>query len=371
MSTTSARSRRPTVYDVAHAAGVSTATVSRYFSSPDVLAPPTRDRVAEAVSQLGYVQNAAARRLAGARPGMIALCLPDSGDDEPPIDLTPSTGVARILTDTAAEPDNAFYYSELLWGVETEARNNGLALTVLFERHEALMHRLTRMSGQLEGAVIVDSAMAGAGLPPWAEELPGVLVATSAGSPGLPTVRCDNAAGVRAVVAHLVEQHGNSALQFVAGPADSPDSSARFAGYCAGLAEHGLPVPNQPEWRGDFTRPTAFELGRRILATGTLPEAFVCANDQTALGVMDALQRAHVPVPDQVKIIGFDDIAAARWSKPSLTTVHQPMTMLGRAAVSVLMGRIAADRPVADLTLPVDLVVRSSCGCTRQAEPAS
>ncbi len=355
----------PTVYDVAQHANVSIATVSRYFSAPHKLASHTRDRVASAISELGYVQNSAARRLAGGRTGTVALCLPDFGDDEPDIDLTVSDGRVRTLnqpTDSAENGD--LYYSEILLGAEMECRRNDLALTVLIDRDEALEERLSRLGRQVDGMVVVAPALSDAKVAELGRKMPIVLLAARERDPGVDTARCDNAAGMAALTSHLLDAHGVREAVFIAGPEQSPDSASRFQGFCRSLAEHGLPAPDGPLWRGDFTRAGGADAARRILAAGPVPEALVCANDQTALGVLTVLSELGLRPPNDVLVTGFDDISAARWTSPPLTTVRQPMLMLGRAAVSLLLHRddTLGTRP-ANLTLPVDLVIRHSCGC--------
>jgi LacI family transcriptional regulator len=178
-------------------------------------------------------------------------------------------------------------------------------------------------------------------------------------------ISVDNAAGMRALTAHLIAEHGLRELAFIGGPSDAPDDAERFLGYCAALAEAGLPVPAGPAVRGDFTRDTARELARTMLAAGEVPRALVCSNDQTALGFLDELTAAGIDVPGRVALTGIDAGLAAQ---PTLTTVRQPMLELGRAAVERLRRRMA-DRtlPPATINLPVRVLLRRSCGCTAGA----
>lgn len=356
---------KPTVYDVAEQAQVSIATVSRYFSAPEKLASGTRERVGRVVERLGYVQNSAARRLAGGATGTVALCLPDYGDEDPALDLTPSDGSVPVLRrppDSAEDSD--LYYSEILLGAEMESRRNARALTVLIDRDAALEERLSALDGQVDGMVVVAPALADERVEALGHRLPIVLVAARGGEPHVDSVRCDNAAGMHALTGHLIDDHGLRNVEFVAGPDDSPDSHSRFEGFRRALGERGLPVPEAPRWRGHFTRAGGADAGRALLEAGRLPDAVVCANDQMALGVLGVLNEAGIRVPDDVAITGFDDISAARWAHPALTTVRQPMLALGRAAMALLQQRITS--PEGDsrlLTLPVQLVLRASCGC--------
>ena len=357
---------KPTVYDVAEQARVSIATVSRYFSAPEKLASGTRERVARAVQVLGYVQNSAARRLAGGATGTVALCLPDFGDEDPDLDLTPSDGAVTVLhrpPDSAEESD--LYYSEILLGAEMESRRNSRALTVLIDRDGALEERLAALDGQIDGMVVVAPALSDQRVEALGRRLPIVLIAARGDEPGVDSVRCDNAAGMEALTAHLLDVHRPRTLEFVAGPDDSRDSHSRFQGFRRALAARGLAVPDAPQWRGSFTRAGGAEAGRQLLERGDLPQALVCANDQMALGVLSVFNEAGVRAPQDVAVTGFDDISAARWAHPSLTTVRQPMLTLGRAAMALLQKRIASrgTDPML-LTLPVQLVLRRSCGCS-------
>jgi LacI family transcriptional regulator len=173
-----------------------------------------------------------------------------------------------------------------------------------------------------------------------------------------------NEAGAHEVTTHLLNQHGYAEIGFVAGPPDSPDSASRFDGYRRAMTERGLTVPEHAEWHGDFTTAGGRGVTADILARGRPPRALVCANDQTAIGVMTALRQAGLQVPADVAVTGFDGIQLGEHLRPSLTTVVQPMREFGQAAVRLLEERMddgsALPRTV---ELGVRLAVRASCGC--------
>jgi LacI family transcriptional regulator len=362
---------RPTVYDVAREAGVSIASVSRYFSHPDALSARTRDRVAGAVTDLGYVQNAAARGLAGGRNETIALCLPDFDAPEEPLDLSESDGTVQVVRgESATAGSPSLFFNQVLSGLEVEARDRGLAVTVVIGRgaDPSLDATLERLVGRVDGVVAVAGSLTSPQIQMLSAQVPVVLIADAGAEPNVDHIRSDNVAGMQALVRHLLDEHGVRRPAFLAGPVDSPDSLIRFEAYRGVLEERGMTIPAEPLLVGDFTQPGGRRLGERVLEARergeTMPDALVCANDQTALGVMGALGNAGIRVPQDVIVTGYDGTLLARHSHPSLTTVAQSMPTLGRAALVRLDARMANRvRPGHDLTMPVRLVLGASCGC--------
>lgn len=389
---------RPTVYDVAAEAGVSIATVSRYFSNPDAVAARTRDRVSAAVTALGYVQNSAARRLAGGNNETIALCLPDFDEPDTPLNLSASDGTVATVRgeDAFGAGADGLFFGEIIRGVEVEARRLGVAVTIVIGRvgDPELDARLRRLMGRVDGVVAVAGSLSGPQVEMLARQMPVALTSDAGSEPGVDHVRTDNDAGMYAMTSHLLETHDVRRPVFLAGPEESPDSSVRFDAYRRSLGDHGVPVPQVPDLSGDFTRTAGRHMGVRLLSQGLsgqddAPDAIVCANDQTALGVMDVLGSAGVRIPEDVAVTGYDGTVLAQYSQPPLTTVEQSMEALGRAAFVRLAARIAdrhheegaaddagdsatGERAVVGeqsvpsdnvLILPVRLLLRASCGC--------
>jgi LacI family transcriptional regulator len=169
---------------------------------------------------------------------------------------------------------------------------------------------------------------------------------------------------MRALVRHLVHDHGYRTIGYVSGRSDSPDNRARASVFEAEAVTAGAEILNGHEWQGDYSAAGGAKVITSLLESGRrLPRAIVCANDQTALGVMHALARNGVNVPDKVAVTGFDDVPVARHLHPPLTTVRQPMLELGATAFDVLYSRITAGKGEAEVVLPVQLVLRQSCGC--------
>jgi LacI family transcriptional regulator len=175
-----------------------------------------------------------------------------------------------------------------------------------------------------------------------------------------------NETGAYQVTAHLADTHGYASLGFIAGPPDSPDSGRRLDGFrraTAGLASRQASLP---VYHGDFTTAGGWRVAEQIIASSSVPRALVCANDQTAIGVMASLQHAGLSVPGDVAVTGFDGIQLGRHLRPSLTTVVQPMAALGDTAVTMLKDRIGGTAlPQRTVELPVRLELRASCGCAQ------
>jgi len=165
---------------------------------------------------------------------------------------------------------------------------------------------------------------------------------------------------------HLIKDHGRTRLAFIGGGADSPDSHARFLGYQQALRAAGLPVPAEPDTRGNFTQADGRLATERLLARAELPQAMVFANDQMAIGALETMADKGIRVPNDVAVVGFDGIPLGRVVRPALTTVTQPMRKLGEAAVDLLVERLTQpDRDPRSVMLPVTQTRRTSCGCTR------
>lgn len=367
--------KTPTVYDVAQRAGVSIATVSRVLRRPDDVRAQTRAVVHAAIRELGYVPSASARGLAARHTGVLGLCFPDVDGIDDVADLPAPVAVGaqvEVVPDHTPSPGSRWtnlYIAEVMRGAELEAWRHALAVMISVPRGPQREQLVSDLAGRVDGLAVLAATIPDDVLARIARRIPVVVMAGPPRDDGLDHIGVDNAAGVRAVVDHLVRDHGYTDLAFVGGPDASPDARDRFAAFRAALAANGLPAPEAPLLAGDFTRTTARTLAAGLVrdhrATGRpLPRALVCGNDQTALGVLDVLHDAGVDVPGTVALTGFDGIDATQVSVPRLTTVSQPMLDLGRAAVELLRRRIT-DRttPTSAVNLPVRVLLRESCGC--------
>ncbi|MCI1219672.1 MAG: LacI family transcriptional regulator [Bifidobacterium sp.] len=363
--------KKPTVYDVAHEAGVSIATVSRALRTPHSVRPNTRKAIELAIKRLGYVPSGSAQSLAARRTNSIGLFLPNIDELDSLSDFQLTTiDQAEVVVDPPRTPSmrpDSFYFDSLLRGCELEAWRQGLSLMVNIGlgRTDTDVSRLVNdMSGKVDGLIVMARSVPERVLEPLRRHLPLVMVANAPSDheEEFDLVRVSNRKGMSALVRHLVKAHHVSQIAYMAGPDDSPDNHKRYEGFCEGLRDCGLNPEAAPIYRGQFSQVIACTITKSLIAQDSLPEALVCANDQMALGAMTALSRAGVPVPGRVIITGFDGISETEATEPRLTTVRQPIVDLGRAAVSTLVKRMSApgDPPIST-ELPVTVLLRESC----------
>ena len=339
-----------TLFDVARLAGVSTATVSRVVHGQDRVRETTRIRVQQAIEELGYVPDGAAQSLSRRRKDVIGLVCVERHEQQYDI-----------------ENMNLLFYDEVLRGVEAQIRNHewSLLITFLQGANDPSYTRIESFTGKVDGILIAEGIVPSPFIERLAARVPVVIFAGTPHEQAVDVVAADNLSGSAAEVTHLIRDHGKRRLFWVHGPADSPDSRERRHGL-----DYVLRANPQCEltgfYEGFYSVESGEKAGESLLAMPgrELPDAIVSANDQMAIGVVKALARAGLRVPEDVAVVGFDDIFPGSLCDPPLTTVHQPMRLLGQRACARLLERIAnpALRPATEL-LPTELVLRSSCGC--------
>ena len=347
---------QPTIYDVARHAGVSIASVSRVLNGRRNPLPDTRERVMQAVAELGFIPDGAARALSARLKeivGVVYRRVPRAEAGEPAF----------------TEEDESLQFADVInRGIEVAAQRAGCNL--LISSGDANDHdagsRILALARKCDGLILHDQVLE-----------PGQLgrvsrharVVTLAGVPTGTTanVRGDNAGGMRELIRHLAEDHGYRSLAYLAGFADSPDTISRRAAAEQAAAAAGISIITGPQWQGDYYAASGAKAIDRLIAGGAdLPRAIICANDLTALGVMHALARHGVKVPGDVAVTGFDDIPVARRLHPQLTTVRQPIQELGATAFETLHAMVSDRSAPRDTVLPTRLICRESCGCPGQ-----
>lgn len=345
-----------TLYDVAREAGVSTATVSRVVHGHDRVKPTTRQRVLDVIEALGYVPDGAAQSLSRKRKQVVGLVSVESRGPDSDIEQT-----------------SLLFVEEVLRGVESSLGAIGWSLLISFlHAGEYAYERLQSMSGKVDGLLIAEGIVSSQQLARLAARLPIVLVAGSPDEPNVDVVDADNRSGTKALVCHLVEVHNRTRLFYVAGPSDAPDAGARRSAFNEVVTEH-QGVTACGVYEGRFAGISGKLAAQEILSMPRrdLPDAVICANDQMAIGAMRELQACGVRVPADIAVVGFDDIYPGALIAPSLTTVRQPMRLLGERACSRLLERLAdPSLPHQVELLPTKLVVRESCGCRGPVGPA-
>jgi DNA-binding LacI/PurR family transcriptional regulator len=336
---------RVTISDVARTAGVSIATVSRVLNSSVPVTGDTAQKVQRAIDLLGFQPHLAARTLAGGKTNTIGLLVPDLSNP---------------------------FFAPLVRGVELCVRAAGFDLLIYsacgdLQRPRARTRPLNEdntdglliFTNNLEDEEIVRLH---------AERFPLVLLMRSApGGLAIPTVMFDNAAGVRAAIQHLVVVCGRRRIGFLQGPPDNEDSQIREVCYRQLLAQHHLPFDPQLVTRGDFSEQVAYRAVKAWINQGVCFDALFTGDDLAAIGAIRALREAHIEVPAQVSVIGFDDVAIAQHFSPALTTIYAPIEEAGQRGAELLIQQIAV-RPVKSLVLPTRLIVRQSCGGIHRGE---
>ena len=349
------RSKGPlTIYDVASRAGVSIASVSRVLNGQGSPKAATRERVLEAVAELGFVPDGAARALSNGLKEVVGVVF-RRGDETP-----------------FPDEDESFLFIDVIYrGIDLAARRRGFDVlmgSVGFNDGN-VAGRVAAVAGKADGLILHDRMISPASIMRLASMVP---VVTLAGTPtrGAMNVRCDNEAGMRELVRHLAVHHGYKNLGYLSGRIDSPDNHARAKAIETEATAYGARV-EPGAWQGDYSAAGGARVITALLDAGKkLPRAILCANDQTALGAIYALARHGIRVPQDVAVTGFDDVPVARHLHPPLTTVRQPMQDLGATAFDVLYSKISTGKSEADVVLPVQLIVRESCGCTAQKDGA-
>ena len=354
-----------TLYDVAGRAGVSIATVSRVLHGQDAVRETTRARVRAAIDELGYVPDGAAQSLARSRKDVIGLvCVEHTGLKPDQYDI---------------ESMSLLFYDEVMRGVEARIRELSWSLLVTFLREDEnsgttlaadgpVQPRLLALSGKVDGLLIGEGVIPPPVVARLAKRVPVVVVAGDTAQRGVDVVSADNWSGAHALAEHLVAAHGRRRLFHVDGPPTAPDAGARRLAMRAVIEAHPGTVLTG-SFCGRFTVHSGQEAAERLLADTRavgrpLPDAIVCANDQMAIGVVRTLTARGIRIPEEVAVVGFDDIFPASLTDPPLTTVHQPMRKIGERGCDRLIERITDPtlRPMVEL-LPAELVLRSSCGC--------
>lgn len=362
-------SKKATVYDVAERAGVSIATVSRVLRQPDAVRPATRERVLDAVAELGYVPSSSARGLAERRTGVIGLYFPgfDASDDAPLLDVlanspsvTPPFTVEREAADSGAPHPTMLFLDEVLRGAELEAWKQGFVLMIGVGRDDPTRETVRDIAGRVDGLMVLAQSVPDDVLARLARRIPVVVLSGPARGDDYDHVTVSNADAMAELTRLVLAEAEPGRVAFLGGPEDSPDGAQRWEGFAGALVEAGIGLDEVTVLRGDFTRASGRRAGEELIARG-VPTALVAANDQMALGAIDAFRSAGIRVPADVRVTGFDGIEAAALSRPALTTVRQPMIDLGRAAVQLLARRL--EQPDAEpmtVRLPLQILVRES-----------
>ncbi len=327
-----------TIRDVAEEADVSVATVSRVLNGSDSVRAETKERVLKAAQALDYLPNETARNLRTQKTRTVGVLLPNMHGEF-------FAQITRGLDQRAKEDGHHVLVSNSHTD-ETEAES---VIRSLLGRVEGLIILWPRLDiGFLEDLV--------------PDSLPIVLLSTSAGASHFQTLSFENRAGAYAAVEHLAE-HGHERVAILTGDPVNYDAQMRLAGYREAVQDLGLDDDSSLEIEGDFTQESGRSAVEKLLSLTPSPTALFASNDSMALGVLRGVHEAGLQVPEDLALVGFDDIPTARFATPSLTTVRTPTLELGRRAMDALLDASASNQPT-HRTLDTQLVRRESCGCS-------
>ena len=330
----------PTISDVANRAGVSPATVSRVLHGASNVRPDTRARVEHAIQQLGYVPSAVAQSLRSKRTRSIALLVSDVTNNF-------WTTVARGVEDVAQR----HRYSVLLCNTDEDLAKQCQYLDVLIRQ-------------QVDGVIIApydSNPQHLDGLR--SRNIPTVVVDRQVDGWDVDSVMSDSVAGSRALVQHLLSL-GHRHIGVLSGPGTTSTAQDRIAGYCLALSEAGVPIDPRLIRHGEFRTTSGEELMHQLLDEGLAPSAIFAANNAIAMGVINALGKRGLRIPQDIALVCFDDLPDASHLFPFLTVVAQPVYDLGVNAAQLLLSRLETEATLRPrhVVLPSRLVVRHSCG---------
>ena len=332
------KNRRPTQYDVAERAGVSQATVSQVLNNTSAFSVPaeTRQRILAVVHELGYVPNQSARSLRTQKTYTIAVILPDITNPFYPLflrgiqDITEENDYNLVAYNSDGIPEKEV---KCLKGIK---RNyvDGL-IASLFKTNEDLLFEL---------------------------DMPVVLLGPKPAGPyQYDVIWLDNILAARQIVGHLI-QRGNPCIAMLAGIEGTPPHQNRYIGFCQALEEHHIPIDENLVIHGDFTENSGYDAMRTLLERASPPLSIFAVNDLMAMGAMIAIRQTRLRIPQDVAIVAFDDIPAAKLTDPPLTTVNQHQENMGRKAAELLFDQISGkvSQTGRFVEMPFDLVIRES-----------
>ena len=335
------RSSSVTIRDVARQAGVSVATVSRFINQNAPVSPEVAERLDKVMTELRYVPHAAARHLASRKTRVVGLLLNNLHND---------------------------FFVPLLNGVEAVIRQKGYNLIVA-TYHASSRNQMNPPIGphNTDGLLVFSDGLFDEDLANLnASGFPMVLVhRTPPPSVPIPSVTVENMQITHTLVDHLIKVHGRKRIMFLRGPVYQEDSIKREMGYKSALQANGIPYDENLVLNGDFERDVAYQVMDHFLGNGNRVafDAVFTGDDDAAIGVLRALHKHGLKVPEDVAVIGFDDLGFAPFLNPPLTTVRAPTESVGRIATKKLFDIIENQTSDEVVILPTEIIFRRSCGC--------
>jgi LacI family transcriptional regulator len=335
------RSSSVTIRDVAREAGVSVATVSRYINKNAPISTEVAERVQQVMGRMRYVPHAAARNLASRKTRVIGLLLNNLHND---------------------------FFVPLLNGVEAVVRKKGYNLIVATYHANSRDHMQPPIGPHnTDGLLVFSDGLMNEDLASLnSSGFPMVLVhRTPPPHLTIPSVTVENIDITRTLMEHLIKVHGKKRILFLRGPVHQEDSERREAGYRSAMQANGIPIDEDLILNGDFERDVAYAamnefLGREPRITF---DAVFTGDDDAAIGVLKSLHEHEIRIPEDVAVIGFDDLGFAPFLNPPLTTVRAPTQTVGQIATERLFELLENHPSNEVIILPTEIIYRRSCGC--------
>lgn len=330
----------PTIKEIAKKANVSIATVSRALNNDKRVTDETRNLIHSIAEELNYKPNILARNFVRKKSNIIGLILPDIFDE---------------------------FFTEIIKGVDEVTFQHGVYTMVAsshkFRSLEESLASLLR-NGLVGGLILL--------IPSLSKEIksildqtkmPFVLISGGVHSSIYDVVSIDNYQGAYDMTNYLIKKRGYTKIAHITGPKDNDDSKLREKGFIDACSENQITVRKNFLVRGDFTRESGIKLGMDLLSLKNGPQVIFAANDMMALGCYDAAQKKGLSIPEDIAVVGFDDIFVSQYLNPSLTTVRVQIEEVGKSAATLLMSRMYDDskKPGERVKINTELVIRESC----------
>lgn len=327
-----------TISDIAKAANVTKATVSYVLNNKPGVSEETRERILKLMKEMNYHPNAVARGLAGQSTGMLGLVIPDISD---------------------------LFYAQIVRGVENTANlynfTLNLCTTHAIPKKEREMVDLFT-SGRVDGVILMTYFIDLDYINNLKKRrIPFVLIDSALNDESIYNISVDNFEAGYKATEYLIKL-GHKRIAFIHGPQTASDSLFRFRGYCQALSDHGILYEEDLVCQGDFKREGGYQAFFTLNRLRSKPTAIFAANDQMAIGVLSAAREANLKVPQELSVIGCDDIEASSLVEPSLTTIKQPIEEIGKNAAEIIFKLIHKEEPLQRrILLKTSLIERSSC----------
>jgi DNA-binding LacI/PurR family transcriptional regulator len=327
---------------VAKKAGVSIATVSRAFNEQELVKEETRSRIIKIARDLNYKPSPIARGLSTQTTDTIGVILPDLVGE---------------------------FFMDIIHGIDEEAyKSNRYVMVSSSHSQRNMVEMLIEFmaSGRVDGVILmapqmhkeVDDFLS-------KSKRPIVLINSCSDLTNVVNFQIDNYQGAMTCVEHLI-WHGYKEIAIIKGPAENCDAQERYLGFRDALAKSNLNIKKQFEVNGDFQIRSGYYAFLELMNRNKKPEAIFVSNDMMAIGAYEAAKTLNIKIPQDIAIVGFDDIYLSKLLNPRLTTVHVPISELGAKAVNYLLRMISGEvnsKKAYKEVLPIELVIGGSCGC--------